>query len=327
MNILVVKSEGSLSRLGNLKQVHLDKIKKVSASAKIKQVDYPSPNFEKSISKADLLISSRLVQFDLKRAKKLRWVHITSAGINNLPENILNSDILVTNSSGVHPIPISEHVLAFILMFVRGFNKSFRNQVQRRTWARNYDDLSVTEAYGKTILVVGLGRVGSRVAELAKALGMRVYGVVRNPQRKEKFVDQLVGSDKLDQVLREADFVVNSLPSTEETRGLFNLNRFRKFKKDSFFINIGRGDTVVEKDLILALKHQLIAGAGLDVFEKEPLPDKSPLWSLDNVILTPHYSGWTPYYIDRMVEIFCQNLEAYLKGKKMPNLVDKKLGY
>jgi phosphoglycerate dehydrogenase-like enzyme len=133
--------------------------------------------------------------------------------------------------------------------------------------------------------------------------------------------------DELPNLLKEADFVVNALPGTVHTKGIFDLKLFKKFKETSYFINIGRGTSVVEKDLVEALEERIIAGAGLDVFEVEPLPEISPLWKLENVIITPHYSGWTPKYTERVINIFCENLKSYLKGGKMPNLVNKELGY
>jgi D-2-hydroxyacid dehydrogenase (NADP+) len=259
-------------------------------------------------------------------APNLKWIHLMSAGANGLPENILNSDIIVTNSSGVHPIPIAEHVFTFILMFSRKIDKTFRTQIKEETWKRDRAG-GQDELFGKTMTIVGMGQIGSRVAELGKAFGMKTLGIVRNPNRKEDGVDKIGGIGDIREFLKVSDFVVDCLPATPETKGLFDLKMFKKFKKGSFFVNIGRGDTVVEKDLIAALKTGLIAGAGLDVFEVEPLPDSSPLWKMDNVIITPHSSGWSPKYIDRMIEIFCKNLEAYLKKKPMPNLVDKKPGY
>jgi len=155
---------------------------------------------------------------------------------------------------------------------------------------------------------------------------MEVLAVVRT-KREEEFVDKVYSMEGLDEVLGKSDFVVNALPGTEETKHLYNMDKFKKFKIGAYFINIGRGNSVRQEDLIQALNDGTLAGAGLDVFENEPLQKDSPLWDMENVIITPHYSGWTPFYMDRVIEIFCQNLEAYLKDDELPNLVNKNLGY
>ena len=156
---------------------------------------------------------------------------------------------------------------------------------------------------------------------------MEVKGIVRDLSKKRETPVQLFELKDLKELVGKSDFVVNCLPGIPSTAGIFDLELLKKFKKSAYIINIGRGTTIVETDLIEALKKGLIAGAGLDVFEVEPLPKSSPLWNLENVIITPHYSGWNPNYTERVVDIFIENLQAYLNGKKLPNLVDKKLGY
>lgn len=245
---------------------------------------------------------------------KLKWIHTTSAGVDRLPESMRTSDVIVTNSSGVHPIPISEHVFSFILMSARGLHVSFRAQIEKGEWERNFQKFNVAELPDQTIGIVGVGRIGQEVERLARLFGMKVLTVTSK-------------TGNLDKLLKDSDYVVNCLPLTPHTHHFFDKKKFLKMKRSAFFINIGRGKTVDEEALIKVLKAGKIAGAGLDVTEEEPLPKSSPLWNLKNVILTPHYSGWTPHYMDRVIEIFCKNLKAYLKGRKMPNLVDKQKGY
>lgn len=322
MNILIIKA----GPITDLNKFHLDKIKAYAKDARISVTNESAKNFAGYLKETGVLITPGFLPSNLTSAPNLKWIHLTSAGVDSLPQNLVDSPVLITNSSGVHPIQIAEHVLGFMLMFTRGIDKYFRNQISRKGWIRDTGFVP-DELYGKTITIVGMGRIGTRIAQLVQAFGMKVYGIVRHPNRKEKFVSKMAGKGELDKLLRESDFVVDCLPATSETKGLFNLRRFKKFKRGSFFMNIGRGDTVVEKDLFFALKNGFIAGAGLDVFDTEPLPDSSALWKLENVIITPHVSGSSPQYTNRVVDIFCQNLICFLKGQKLPNLVDKKLGY
>jgi D-2-hydroxyacid dehydrogenase (NADP+) len=162
---------------------------------------------------------------------------------------------------------------------------------------------------------------------LGKAFEMEVYGIVRNPEKHKGSGVEVFSMDQLEKQLSKSDFVINALPLTDETKGLFDKKIFNMFKDDSIFINIGRGDTVVENDLIESLERGKLGKAGLDVTEVEPLPDSSPLWNMENVIITPHISGLNPYYTDRMIGIFIENLKAFLSKKPMPNLVDKVIGY
>ena len=177
------------------------------------------------------------------------------------------------------------------------------------------------------MLVVGLGHIGSEVARLASSFRANVIAVKQNLNNKPDFVDRLYSIDQLEQALPNADFVVLTLPLTHKTRYLFDMKKFRLMKKSSILINIGRGGLVNEKELIEALDKKIIAGAALDVTEEEPLPKESPLWDMENAIITPHHGGWSERFMDRGIDIFCLNLKAYLKNKPLPNLVDKKRGY
>lgn len=303
-----------------LEKRHISQIKSIDKSIEI-------TTNTKEVAEAEVLLNPALDELDYKNLPNLKWIHVQSAGINKMPLALRNSEILLTNSSGVHPIPISEMVFCYLLMWSRGVFQTYRNQILKKEWMRGFGMFRMGELYGKTIIIAGMGKIGSRIALLSQAFGMKVIGVVRDPKRKEENADKLISLQELDKYLSVSDFVIDCLPATEETKGVFNLKRFKKFKKGGFFVNIGRGTTVVEKDLVKALKEGPVAGAGLDVFESEPLSKSSPLWKMENVIITPHISGWTPYYTDRVVDIFCENLKAYLQGKPMPNLVDKELGY
>lgn len=258
---------------------------------------------------------------EISEFKNIKWIHSFSAGVDYIVPLLKDKNILLTNSSGVHPIPIAEHVFAMILSFERGLYHALRFQLEKK-WERP----DVTELNGKTIGIVGLGRIGSEIARLSKAFGCKVIAVKRG-MTKERYVDILYTTKNLNSLLVQSDYVVICLPLTEETRHLIGAREFSKMKKGAVIINIGRGAVINEKNLVDALIKKRIAGAGLDVFDEEPLPKESKLWDMENVIITSHYSGHTPFYMKRAEEIFIENLKAYMNGKKMPNLVDIKSGY
>ncbi len=258
-------------------------------------------------------------------APRLRWLQTTGAGVDWLLRypQIAQSDLIITNASGVHAIPISEHILALMLALTRDIQRCVRDQVQHR-WNRGH---RITEMDGATMGLIGVGAIGEKTAEKAKGLNVRVLGLRRHPEKGSPWVDRMYGPDQLLEMLPEADWVVITTPLTRETRGLIGERELRAMKETAYIINIGRGAIIQERALIRALQEGWIAGAGLDVFEQEPLPEDSPLWDMENVIITPHYAGLTPYYADRVVEIFTENLRRYQAGQPLINEVDKRLGY
>ncbi len=190
------------------------------------------------------------------------------------------------------------------------------------------------DLYGKTIGIAGLGNIGLEIAKRSKSFGMRVIGSRRNsefvPLRLpgyEQFVDEVLSPNQLEKLVSAADIVVDALPLTSETHEIFNYEIFSKFKRSSIFVNVGRGQTVIENDLIRSLKEGLLKGAALDVFNEEPLPDDSPLWGMNNVIVSPHVSGWSPDYVGRAVEILKENLTHFARGDQLTNIVNKDAGY
>ncbi|WP_191566309.1 D-2-hydroxyacid dehydrogenase [Metabacillus idriensis] len=256
---------------------------------------------------------------------KLRWVQTWSAGVNNTPLQILEEKgILLTSANGVHAFPISETIFALMLGLTRKIHTYVKNQTKKK-W--HHADMKL-EIHGKTIGVIGVGAIGQETAKIAKAFGMTVLGV-RHSGKPADFVDEMYTSDQLDLVLPQCDYVVVTLPLTNETRHLFKYSQFKIMKRSAFFINIGRGEIVAEEDMIEALQNEEIAGAGLDVFEKEPLGEKSALWGFENVIITPHTSGSTEYYNKRLIEtILIPNLKHYQAGEiPSVNLVSYEKGY
>lgn len=256
---------------------------------------------------------------------KFRWLQTWSAGIDSLPlESLKSNNITVTSANGVHAYPISETIFAMMLAFTRKIHTYVKNQ-QERKW---HHSGMKQEIHEKTVGIIGVGNIGKEVAKIAKAFGMKVIGI-RHSGNPQEFVDEMYTINQLETVLPNCDYIVVTLPLTKETRNLFGAKQFGLMKDSAFFINVGRGETIVEQDLISALQKGIIAGAGLDVFEQEPLPADSPLWDMDNVIVTPHTSGSTEHYNQRVVEnILIPNLKDYLSGvKPSMNLVDFSKGY
>lgn len=253
-----------------------------------------------------------------------KWLHSFSAGVDRiLTPTVADSEVILSNSRGVHATPIAEHIIAFMLNFSRGFHKTYHNQ-QKHVWEK---DQTLTELRDSNVLIVGLGEIGSEAARLAHAFGARVRAVVRTPRDAPEYVEHLGSSAELDLMLPQSDFVVITLPHTSETHHLFSMQKIALMKPSAVLINIGRGGIINEADLVGALRNNVIAGAGLDVTEVEPLPADSPLWDMDNVIITPHHSGLSHRYMDRAIELLCKNIEAYLAGKPLPTQVNKDLGY
>ena len=258
----------------------------------------------------------------LSEAPKLKWIQTLSAGVDHiLTPKVVERNIPVTNTKGIHGIPISEYVFATLLSFQRNLPK-IQEQQKSKIWKKVTGD----EIFGKTIGIIGLGAIGNEIARRAKAFGMTVLGS-KHSKTTEPLVDQLFGPDELDQLLPQCDVVVLALPSTKATQGLFDLEKFKLMKPTSIFINISRGDIVIERDLIQALQENIITHAILDVFQTEPLPDTSTLWNLPNLTLTPHISASTPYYVDRAIDIFIDNLKSYMENKPLKNIIDPQKGY
>ena len=279
---------------------------------------------EKHLLDAEVIAGIPRVIPNLSFAKKLKWVHSFSAGMDSvLTPELVSSPVLASNSSGIHATPVAEHIIAFLLIFTRQFKRSFQNQ-QEKIWQK-IDEL--TELKDKVILVIGLGKIGSEAARLASCFGAYVIALDTPDKEKPSFVKELATEEHLLAFLGRADFVVLCLPYTKDTRHFMNKERLEAMQSHAVLLNIGRGGVVDEPALITALRENRIGGAALDVTEEEPLPQESPLWSMENVIITPHHSRISERYMERAIELFCENLKAYLKGEKLPNLVDKERGY
>jgi phosphoglycerate dehydrogenase-like enzyme len=283
--------------------------------------------WESHLNDAEIIAGwkKEIVHSCIHNPSKLKWLQSWSAGVNSFPlKEMERKDILITTANGVHAYPISETIFALLLGLTRKINTYVRNQ-EKKTW--HHSNIK-GEIHEKTIGILGVGAIGKETAKIAKAFGMKVIGF-RHSGNPEQYVDQIYKIDQLNNMLPDCDFVVITLPLTDDTYKLFGAEQFNLMKPSSTLINIGRGEIVVEDALVEALQLGKIAGAGLDVFEKEPLSPNSPLWELDNVIITPHTSGATEFYNQRVIEdIFIPNLKNYLKGQQPSiNLLDYKKGY
>jgi len=266
------------------------------------------------------------------RAPRLRWIQSASAGVEGtLSSAILARDILLTNGAGIAATGIAEHVIAVILAFCRNQHVAARLQGEGR-WDRGAvmvgTGTPIREFCGSRVAVLGLGPIGTAVAQRSAALGATVRGMRRRPPpAPPPPCEEVVGPAGLDGLLGWADFVVLALPHTAETTHTVGARELGLMRSDAYLVNVARGSIVDQAVLVDALGRGAIAGAGLDVFEEEPLPASSPLWRLPNVILTPHVAGATPRYLERALVLFMENLEHYLAGRPLRNRVDNALGY
>ncbi len=260
----------------------------------------------------------------LRRAARLRWLQAPQAAppAGYYTHELIDHPVVVTNFREIYNDHIGAHIMAFVLAFARGLHHYLPLQL-RCEWKPAPLDTGVVHLPEATALVVGVGGIGGETARLAAAFGMRVIGV--DPRRHDAppGVLKLAGPDELDGLLPEADFVVLTVPHTPDTEGLMHRARFRRMRRSAFFINIGRGMTTRLDDLVAALRAGEIAGAALDVFEQEPLPADHPLWTMPNVLITPHTAGYGPYLDDRRCDILLDNCRRFLAGAPLRNVVEK----
>ena len=255
------------------------------------------------VADADGVVVGRLPEGLLDRADSLRWVQALSSGTDYLPtEDLADRGVALTNSAGVHAEPIGEQVLGYMLSFERDLHALARQQAESR-WERREGG----ELRGKTVGIVGVGAIGTRVAELANAFGMDVWGVKRDLDSMPDVVEESRTPENLHEVCLSADYLVLACPLTDETEGLIGGDELRLLGGDGVLVNVARGEVCDQDALVGALRSHLIRGAALDVFEAEPLPTDSRLWDLSNVIVTPHMAGSTPYKTERWSEIVAEN--------------------
>ncbi len=291
------------------------------------------PNYDRvteEIAAADIAISWSLRGEQIKAAKKLRWIHSTAAAVHQLmtPE-LRASDIVITNARDVHGPVVAEHAIALAFALAKRLPQAVKHQEQKH-WAQR--DLwnaqpRPRELNGATMTIVGMGGIGRPLAKLAKSIGMRVVGVREHPERGSEEADDICGFGELTRALHEADFVVLAVPVTPKTHHLMNAQRLEQLRPDAYLINVGRGVLIDEGALVQALRAKSFAGAALDVTTEEPLPPESPLWQMENVLITPHIAGLTERMWERHYVHYRENLRRYLTGEPLLWVVDKQCGY
>lgn len=282
------------------------------------------------IADADIFAGWTLKPEQFARAAKLKWIHATAAGVDQLMrEDVRRSAVVITNSSSVLTLPMAEHTLALMLALARRFPSAVRYQ-EKRHWAQQeiWDESPhPRELYGSTIVVVGYGAVGRELGRRVRAMGMTVIGVKRDPTRGAEHADRVVAAVQLEEVLGLGDFVVLATPVTPQTQRLFGRRQFSAMKPSAYFINIARGVLVDTEALVEALRERVIAGAAIDVAEREPLVPESSLWNAPNLFITPHLAAVSEPLWQRHAALLFENLDRWFAGRELLNLVDKERGY
>ncbi len=294
---------------------------------------------EREITDTDILMT-RILPKDPSIAPKLKWVQFIWEGVDRMTDEFRKSDIILTNAGGAHSVHMAEHAFTYMLNFSRK-TRLYEKYQERNEWLGWEDQPILQRLAGSTIGIIGYGRIGRAIARIARGFDMNVLALKKNPMKRSienyhedtrcdvegELPDRIFGPGDILEMLPLCDHVVLTTPLTSETKGSFGAEELRSMKKTAFFINIGRGEVVVEDDLIRALDEGWIAGAGLDVFSKEPLRNDSPLWSMENVLITPHSSVGGDPADDRIVCLFMVNLEKFFNGENLLNMIDKQRGY
>jgi phosphoglycerate dehydrogenase-like enzyme len=291
----------------------------------------------------DILYTARLLP-EPDQALRLRWIQLHFAGIDSVIESpvIQNQNVILTTASGIHASTIAEYTFTMMLAHARKIPLMLRHQARAEWSEKRFELFLPRELRDSTLGIVGYGSIGRATARLAKAFGMTVLATKRNvmqpASRNEyeeegvgdpqgEFVDRLYPPEAIRSMVGACDFVLVTLPLTPQTRGYIDASVFAAMQPHAIFINVGRGGVVDEDALIAALKAGKLGGAALDVFAREPLPQSSPLWSMENVIISPHLAGNTSRYHERAADLFTENLERYLEKKDLLNRVDLSSGY
>jgi phosphoglycerate dehydrogenase-like enzyme len=289
----------------------------------------------------DVLFGLRVPDGLMARAPQLKWVQLLSAGADHILKGALAraSAVAVTTGSGIASSTIAEYTIGSMLAWAHGFHQTMRSQL-RREWQRG-GFMDVDPLRGRTLGVIGYGSIGRETARIAQALGMIVLALKRNPQDRRDpgwnppgtgdpagtIPEHWFSPEQCEALLRDSDYVTVTLPLTTHTRGFIGRKQIATMRPNAYIVNVGRGEVIDQNALIDALREKRIGGAGLDVFEREPLEAESGLWELENVILTPHVSGGFNTYNGVACELFAANLQRFRTGQPLLNLVDRSLGY
>jgi len=334
----------TLLNLMNFTGDQLDKLRAVSPQLKVEQI--PNASFDELPNalqnRVEILYGWGRQLAEAHRFPRLKWIQTHSAGVDSLRNKpIWSSPVILTSLNGVHAVPMAEYALAMMLAFRWRLPTMFRLQA-RSEWAKDrWEIFASPDLRDSTLGLIGYGAIARELARQAQALGMRVLALNHSGRRRpfEGFSQPGIGdpealipetiypSDELVAMLPACDYVVVLAPLTPATRHLLNADAFEAMKPSAFFVNLARGGLVDEQALIGAIRQGQIAGAALDVFAAEPLPMDSPLWQMEQVIISPHVSGFTPNYDELASDLFAENLRRYVAGKPLLNLVDRERGY
>jgi phosphoglycerate dehydrogenase-like enzyme len=291
------------------------------------------PSYEgvsQEITDSEVAIAWSIRPAQFAQAKKLKWIHSPAAAVHQLlfPE-LVSSDVVVTNSRGIHGPVVAEHALALVLALAKRLPQAMRLQ-QRSVWGQQilWDEKPTTrEISGGTVVIIGMGSIGRALTRLARAIGMWVLAVREHPEAGTEGAEAVFGADQLELAFPQADYVVLAAPLTPITRNIINAKSLSLLKSHAYIINVGRGPLIDDSALISALTERRIAGAALDVFSEEPLPATSPYWQMENVLITPHTAAVTEKLWGRHYQLIAENLRPYLSGTPLLSIVDKRRGY
>ena len=313
-----------LITLGSLGEGHIDKLKKAGEGAQLRFVPDGQLTRE-DVAGADIIIGHVPPEL-IGASPRLELLQLGSSGADMYTgEGILGKNTVLTTCTGAYSQTVAEHAFAATLMLQKKLHL-YRDAQHRHEWT---DFGAVSSISDSTVLVMGLGEIGGYYARMCKALGAYVIGVKRRAGEKPEYVDELRLTEEYDSAAPRADVIMSVLPGSAATTHFYTAERFRAMKPGCIFVNVGRGSAVAADVLYSALKNGDIAAAAVDVFETEPLPADSPLWELDNLLVTPHASGFfhLPATRDRVVDICARNLRAWLSGGELMNVVDFATGY
>jgi phosphoglycerate dehydrogenase-like enzyme len=285
---------------------------------------------DRLLPEADIVLGWAVKPANFDRARRLRWIQVTAASVAGLLfPALVESRVIVTNGRGLWSASMAEHAIGVIHMFARKLHLA-RDAQRERRWVQSElasRGPALRGVAGATLGLVGFGTIGRAIAERASALGMEVVALRRHPSADPAPAREQWPPQRLPELLERSDYVVLAPPLTRETQGMIGADELARMKPGAVLINLGRGPLVDEPALLRALETGALAGAGLDVFDREPLPAESPLWGLPQVILTPHVSGLGERLWERAMDLFSRNLVAFREGRPLENLVDKHAGY
>jgi phosphoglycerate dehydrogenase-like enzyme len=326
-----------------LKDEHLDTLRRVSSRLDLRRTACRNPEeVTAALDEGVEILFTFHGPSRMEGAPRLRWVQLFSAGADHLMDTpVWGGSTVITTTSGIHACTVGEYVLASMLAFSHRFPRLFEHQ-KRSEWPEDrFAKLVGHELRGHTVCIVGYGSLGREVARLCGCLGMRVLAVKRDPENRRDagfiFPDcgdpegtipaAFYSPEGLRVALAESDYVVIAVPATPFTRQLMGEGELRAMRRHAYLVNVARGSVVDQEALVRALREGWIGGAGLDVFDPEPLPADSPLWQLDNAIISPHISGFTHRIADYATDLFAENLRRYLAGEPLLNQVDRERYY